>query len=565
MPRFYTPIKWFFLMFALYLVSCAPSSQDSSTIKAAPLTESERLIDFDTAVSYFKTYYAPLEFKERRFDLDFDSFASGLRSEVIAATSDQEFYDILQRLTGVMKDGHVSIRFPESVTYTVPFTVDYFEGRFFVVDVDSEFGKHTGISVRDELILIDGQNPGVTSSEIMKRSAFGYDLSDKRLAAFLLTKRRNFKPSSNQVVFKFIQQGTSNEYFVNTFWNEARNDALAEGKETFSLRKLVSNTELGIGKMGEETPFFMTSKVKEKTNFIDATISIDEWKAADKEFEPHNVFAKLYKHGDKQILMLRIPSYGIRPPTIDGVQLTFEQELARRVSTYELILKKYESFADVLVIDQTHNPGGSVSYVEQLASLFLNKRGPGFGFSPRADRLWLRGLNSWVGSEEISSVERKFWQNAYQEIDLAHERGDFLGPQIPLSSVSTTIEGKKAWTKPIVLLIDELCGSGGDAFPLIMKGNQAAVLYGHRTGGLGGNVEQLPVLTHSGATIRLTRSLFYLATEDGQIPGDDKQVENNGVTPDVERLYGIEDMNDGYTTYFKDFSDFAIEQADGDL
>lgn len=548
-----------------FVLSCAPASNDDSEIKAAPLTATERLIDFDTAVSYFNTYYAPLKFKEKRFGFDFNAFAADLRQEVINAESDQQFYDILQRLTGVMEDGHVSIRFPDSVTYTVPFVLDYFEGRYFVVEVDEEFGKQNGISEKDELVLIDGEVPGVAAAQIKDRVAFGYELSDNRLAAYLLTKRRNLKPQSNQVVFKFLKHETNDEYFVNTFWNETRGGVFSLDNETFTPAKLVSNTVLGIGKMGDEAPFFMTPQVMSSSAFIDATISLDEWKAAGNEFVPYEVYAKLYKHNDKFVLMVRIPSYGIAPITYDGAQLSFEQETKRRVDSFEFILRKYESFADVLVIDQTHNPGGSVSYVEQLAGLFMEKRGFGFGFSPRADRLWLRALNNWPGFDQLSQSEQNFWTNVYQEIDLAHERGDFLGPQIPLTSISTSIEGKKAWSKPILLLIDELCGSGGDAFPLIMKGNKAAVLWGHRTGGLGGNVEALPQLTHSGASIRLTRSLFYLATEDAKIPEDEKQVENNGVTPDVDRTYGIEDMYDGYVTYFKDFSDFAVGLVNGDV
>jgi C-terminal processing protease CtpA/Prc len=84
-------------------------------------------------------------------------------------------------------------------------------------------------------------------------------------------------------------------------------------------------------------------------------------------------------------------------------------------------------------------------------------------------------------------------------------------------------------------LIDELAGSCADAFPMLVKANGLAPLFGRRPIGLGGNVETFGPLSNSQASLALTRSLFTTHQEDQTYaPGD--FIENNGVSPDIEHV-----------------------------
>ncbi len=94
------------------------------------------------------------------------------------------------------------------------------------------------------------------------------------------------------------------------------------------------------------------------------------------------------------------------------------------------------------------------------------------------------------------------------------------------------------YTKPIVLLIDELSGSGGDAFPAIMGGIGRATLMGRRTMGAGGHVEIAGPLYFSGQTLSLTKSMFF--RPDG-VP-----VENHGAEPSVPYAPTVNDFVNGY-------------------
>ncbi|HTV19963.1 MAG TPA: S41 family peptidase, partial [Polyangiaceae bacterium] len=117
------------------------------------------------------------------------------------------------------------------------------------------------------------------------------------------------------------------------------------------------------------------------------------------------------------------------------------------------------------------------------------------------------------------------------------------------------------WTKPRLVLIDELAGSCGDAFPMLIKANHTAPLFGRRTMGLGGNVEAFGPLTNSLATLSLTRGTFTSHQDDETyVPGD--FVENNGVQPDIEHVITAADFRTGFVDYMAHFSAVIASQID---
>jgi C-terminal processing protease CtpA/Prc len=522
---------------------CGRSSIPSdSALKVLPLSAEEKRVDIDVAISNFKNFYAPLRYKEEKFGIDFDKRFEQIRSDALATKTDQEFHDVLGRLIGGFKDGHVSITIPDSQTYQLPFVVDYFDDTYVVIQVDPVFAAASGVQVGDELLRMDGVNVRDIAEQLSEFASLGYERSDRRLAALRLTQRTHMLPSQARVFLDFKRHSDGAAFNVATFWSKSPK---APQKAATGAAVSFDMTNTSILEFGLNTPFFYTPEAAAALKFTRVGVSQQQWTAAGYQGSPYDIFALLYRHQGKTILLTRIPSYNVNT-----------EEAQRNVATFKLLLQTYQDFADVLVLDQTHNPGGSVSYVESLAALFLKKPGAGFAFAPRADRSWLR-IFAEASQQESSPVAKAYFDGVYSQIEEANERGDFLAPAMSITSITTTIVNNTAWEKPILLLIDELCGSGGDGFPMIMKGNQAATLFGHRTSGLGGNVEAVLPLPHTRAEIKLTRSLFYLARPDGSFPAE-AIIENNGVQPDIQRDYGLADFRGRYVQYVKDFSDAAV-------
>ncbi len=118
------------------------------------------------------------------------------------------------------------------------------------------------------------------------------------------------------------------------------------------------------------------------------------------------------------------------------------------------------------------------------------------------------------------------------------------------------------WTKPRLVLIDELAGSCADVFPMLVKRNHLAPLFGRRTMGLGGNVESFGPLANSQASVSLTRGLFTTYREnDTYVPED--FVENHGVQPDIEHVITAKDFRAGFVEYVKHFSEVLASEIDG--
>jgi C-terminal processing protease CtpA/Prc len=99
--------------------------------------------------------------------------------------------------------------------------------------------------------------------------------------------------------------------------------------------------------------------------------------------------------------------------------------------------------------------------------------------------------------------------------------------------------------------MDELSGSGGDAFPALIGGYGRAKLIGTRTMGAGGHVESLTPLANSQIKVDITRSLFYRP--------DGVAVENNGAIPDIEYKTTINDFKYGHQEYQKFFTEKIME------
>lgn len=547
-----------------------------------PLTAAERTTDFDAMVTTVRENYGPLLYKEKRFSFQFDNLVAEYRAQAAAAQSDVENFGVLKRFLTRFHDGHVSIS--EGVepvsSYTVPLIVMPVEDRVLVAAIlEPALSEETGIAVGDELVEVDGRAPLSYLPTILEYDSLGNEVSDQHLIFRVLRRpafMTSFVPTKPTVALKFVKPGgeviqrslvwkvekgrayvdrpfTIQETFNSAYSQKAadliRLTAPATGRISDRVSDRVSGADGSLLQMGSETPFYFSPTIEQTYGWTLVAPSekyLNAFGLTDLTKAP-KLFAAFYRFSGKNILMIRQATYSV-------------DDIAERLAWYKAVLTEYGRLADVLVIDQTHNPGGFLDYAEQFVSLFANQETRGLVNFLRADRRWMNGFGEWSRAEGLKPETKNLVELAFKLVENAYDKGLHL-TTTPISfSGSDYIRPAAAgfsFKKPVLLLTDELAGSCGDIVPVLMKTNQLATLFGERTMGLGGNVEPLVQLPHSQATVRMTRGFFTVYSPDGRYDLDNP-VENNGVTPDIPYDHTVADVRAGYLEYVKAFSEAAV-------
>jgi C-terminal processing protease CtpA/Prc len=119
-----------------------------------------------------------------------------------------------------------------------------------------------------------------------------------------------------------------------------------------------------------------------------------------------------------------------------------------------------------------------------------------------------------------------------------------------------------AYNKPLIVLVDEMSASGGDAFAATIQDNQRGPLLGWRTMGAGGNVEGWEAGSYSQGVATVTESLMNRKNDikTAEYPPA-PYVENIGVRPDIVVDYmTIENLNQRGKPFVDAFVDAIVAE-----
>jgi Periplasmic protease len=533
------------------------SSQEAAL---RPLDQEERTQDFDALVIAIREYYGPLQYKENRFGYTLDQLVQEYRPLALAAKSDAEATGVIKMFLSRLQDGHVSMagQLDSVQNYSVPVLLTPVQDRALVAMVmDPGFSEDTGIEVGDEVLEVDGQPTMSYLSIIKKYEAMGNALSDKYWIMKLLNRPSyitELTPKKSSVALKIAKQdGSVVEKTV--VWKKGANEKLLPSSyvlgNAFDTSYSSAANELiqaDLSKFGAETPFFMTPQAMAALKFVQVNPSetyLKKFGMTDLSKNP-KLFAGFYRHEGQNILFIRQATYGVKDPD-------------ERIIWYKALLAEYGPLADKLVLDQTHNPGGSLGYALDFARLFAKGDSRSLVNFLHADRKWLSSLAMISKMTEITGQSKRSIELTSKLVESAYDKGlHMTETAINLGFWDYIPQADVTFDGPILLLVDELAGSCGDIFPSLMKTNKLATLFGERTIGLGGNVEQVVTLPSSQISVNLTRGLFFVYSPTGEYDMKNA-VENNGVTPDIHYQHTVKDVRAGYVDYVKAFSKAAVE------
>jgi hypothetical protein len=508
--------------------------------RADVLTLSQRLDDFEQLVSWVRNDYGPLRFKEEKLGFHFEEVTAAYRKSVAAPMADDDFRYLLAKYVAEFRDAHFSLRYPTAATASLGFTTDLVGDKVVFDTVDrkalpeAQFPFERG----DEVVALDGVPALEASREVSSYLNVSFEPTGLRVGVFYLGLRRASRmplPSGLSLV-TVRSRKTGDTRTVSLKWT------IDKGTQ---LRSKRSDPLLPKGPVG------LADMCSEQSRIAPPS--------AAKFFEGVPFTAFTFATPKGQVGFIRLPHY--YPRNLAGDEIAQEH-----FDQYERVLAEYERTTVGLIIDQDFNCGGSVVYLHRLFSVFQPRPFAPIGFSFRASQTQVEGLRRQL--EKFTPADNGYaeFRDVIDEIERSWKAGREMTPVLPMRGFmefklnlpgGNRIEPNEVqYTKPVIVLINEMSGSGGDVFPSMMKDSGRAKLMGARTMGAGGHMWDDPPLRlpHSKGNISLTRSLIYRL--NGSL------IENAGVEPDYPYEVTMDDYLGGYSNYLKKATEHLLEQID---
>lgn len=536
-----------FLAFLAFLCFAATPCLSSAT----QLTAEERLLDFQYLLSHIKSSYGPLHYKRRTKVADYDALVKSFETQIQQADTDFDYYYTVKRFVASFQDGHFGVQIPSSYRATLPFMGDLIEGRVLVDNVLPEaFNGRVGLQRGDEILAINGRPVADVMAELRGYTGWGSVKTADRFSAFLLSVRSARVipvPKAPEVNLTVRLVGTQQVVDVSTVWTYtgAHPESISTSSDTsaaFTEGGLFMDSPATDNEV--ESRFFNLSLRSHLANaFDEQRVGLSFWCSPGTRIAlPEGAqiimqqpFLAYYYPTEKgNIGYLRIPHYSFGAPNI--------------IENYKYAISILEENTVGLVIDQDHNCGGSVSQLGNIVSLFIDRPVENAMFQFVANKANYLEFSSYLNVLHPHTLFYAQLEDIVKKIEKGWRAGNFLSEKFSLQHIEPS---HMRYTKPIIVLADEMAGSGGDAFPALMQGYGLAKILGSKTGGLGGSVAGIPPMPFSLLNVNMTRSLFYHP--------DGTAIENNGVDPDIAYTPTVEDFSNAYVNYRQFYTQKILE------
>lgn len=510
--------------------------------------------DLETIKHGFSVEYAPADWKYQFAGWELDKEIDVIRKEVLSnpRVSTRDYQCLVKKFFRSTRDYHVVPFFYSTEEARLPFTIKGAGDRFFIIDIDTEklSPQQFPIRIGDELISFNGKNIADVIRELQLEE-FGTCCTgtDRSLTEIFLTKREASRGclvpnGSVEIVVKsphFDQCSTFElrwDYIperIVSNWDGFKDDHCCLNKKLLDkkLKAPFLNKKAG-------GPFSLAAWKSYVPPLGEVVWEADPWST---------FYAYICQdlHG-RRIGFIRISSY-------DGDHFDANE--------FASIIDRLEDETDVLVIDQVDNPGGSVFYLYALASMLSDKplSTPRHHYKitqadvaeavdaiPQLEEISNDDdatslLGDSVGGYPVNFQLVKCVLSYYRfMLDQWSCGKTFTEPFHLLGVDKINVNRRHHYTKPILLLVNELDFSGADFLPAILQDNKRVLILGSKTAGAGGLVIQNRYPSLFGI-----EGYTYTASIAERLNGD--PIENLGVTPDIVYHLTPDDIQFGFRGY----------------
>lgn len=530
----------------------------------------------EQVAAVYTEHYAPIEWKHKQMGVDLVKEYQSARAKVLANPNmgQREFQKILADFVAATKDYHAGIQFASTESSELPIAIRKADGAYRIASIDREALPEDKFPFQlgDEVVEFGGRKVADVAAELNRVPNTAE--TDARISEGRLTtrsRRGGFDVPTGDIALKVRgKDGVVKDITLTWKHKEelvpvdspvrdggVRPETEEIGGIDFTLRpgaaakaafKKAMRALLPAMKrptVGPEADNGFT--VGGKKSFVPKLGEV-VWELPAEIAAQLPITAYIYKDAQgRKMGYLRIPDY---------------MGEAEHLQVIAQIIAMFEKKTDGLVLDQVNNPGGSLFYMYGILSMLTDKplAVPKHRMlidesdAMQAAELLKQAEEGGAEAEEALSEEMVGFQKPvdkqledlkfYANFVLSQLKdGKRLTDPVALFGVDEIEPNEQVhYTKPIVVLINELDFSCGDFFPAILQDNKRATLFGVRTSGAGGAVKSAEFPNQQGVT-----GFSYTWTFAQRLNGD--PIENLGVKPDVDYQYTERDLREGFAGY----------------
>lgn len=560
------------LFFILMYLPFSVFSQNNLQVK-----KDKMCAHMDLLKGLFEDNYAPQVWKREHLKWKIEEELQKAKEKIQLKDSItiKDYQRIVRAFFQSMHDYHVFVNFYSTETASLPFQVKGANDRYFISHVNREALPldRFPIEIGDELVLFNGRPTSAVIQEILETEYSGRNkATDRSIAAFYLTFREG--ESGHDVPNGFVKiqirhNKTSEERAYDIRWNykpEMISNAY-KGMEGFDHQE-EGDWERHFFVPGShmEIPFFSHAENSEapdsyydnegrelheaktlmgsRNSFVPKLGKI-VWESESKFFYAYAF--ELEKN--KLVGYVRIPHY-------NGGNA--------EASEFRSIIRFFEDKTEALIVDQVDNSGGYMQFMMAIASILSQRplqnqnhqyiinqqevltsvREVDFFRKIKNETQLIQGMNtSYFCGMRLTFQYATSMLNYHRFIIGEWNAGRTLTHSFPYLGIEQIpADPEVNYSKPILVLINNLNISCADFFPALMQDNRRAVLFGETTSGAGGMVKRISFPNPYGIkSFSYTSSLV-------QRP-DKSQIEDLGVQPDIPYAVSEGDLQYGYSGY----------------
>jgi hypothetical protein len=565
----------------------APRAQDA-------LTADQRQADLIQLASTYAKNYAPYEWKRDVFDFDLYRLTPWLQR--IHHSDDLDFHEALIEYLASLHDTHASMFFPSPFGAVLGFTVDIFDGKVLIDSIDRTLLPQAQypFGVGDELVALDGEAVQSLIESFRRLATLGGNpRSRDRLSAGRIVRRfqENF-PNASRVgdtavaSIRFGSTSVLKNYVIP--WTKIGIAIDSEGPlpsprrgngvifRSTGLDQATPATGAGPSllhkpdfRVTDDTlPAYMEPIRPLLNSRVPETLGIIGFGARSPIYTPpagfvmrlgtqpsHFFFSGTYASNGVRIGLLRIPTEA--PPSTAVALQQLDQEIAF-----------FNSNTDVLVVDIMRNTGGNLLTAEAFAQRLIPTTFRTVGFEFRASALEVAAFAQRLTLAQRSGAPPEIIQNLqnnFNELLRAFNEERGRTAPLPINALGSfdLPPAAVAYTKPLLVLVDELTTSSADMLAAILQDNHRATLLGIRTNGAGGNNISFNCTTFTEGTCSVTEGLMNrgVVISTPEFPPS-PYIENIGVRPDIVVDYMTRsNLMTGGAPFVQAFTDAAVKLA----